>query len=52
MKYRKQKGYLQGIGKAITALMVCLVLAAMPLGWLIIEGVIWLFHNVHIGIAP
>lgn len=31
--------------------LACLAIAAV-LGWALIEGLIWLFHHVHIGWLP
>jgi hypothetical protein len=47
---RKQRGYMNlDLGGLIVAVVVVVALIAAPLGWLLIEGCIWLAHHVTIG---
>lgn len=43
---------LKGIGSAMAGLFIGAVLLALPVGWLLIEGLVWVFTHVHIGLTP
>jgi hypothetical protein len=46
----KQGGYMNlDFGSLIVGLVVLTALVAAPIGWLLIEGVIWLSQHVAIG---
>lgn len=47
----KQRGYGQGIAKAMTAFIAAVAIVSAIGGWALIEGVIWLFSHVTIGWA-
>jgi len=48
----KQKGYLgKGLEKAMTAFIIMLIVASAILGWISIEGIIWLFKHISVGLV-
>lgn len=48
----KQKGYLgNGLEKAMTAFLIIVIVISGILGWVSIEGIIWLFKHVSIGVV-
>lgn len=51
LKSARQSGYMNlDLGGLIAGLVIVVALVAAPLGWLLIEGVIWLMQNVTIGL--
>lgn len=45
----KQKGYLgNGLENALTALVLMVVVGSAILGWVSIEGIIWLFKHISL----
>jgi len=43
-------GFDDSLASGLMAVFVCSILVAMVAGWALIEGVIWLFHHLTIGV--
>jgi hypothetical protein len=50
MNRNKQRGYM-GIGRGWVGFLITLMLISAVIGWGVIEGIIWVFSHITIGLV-
>ncbi|MGE4335317.1 MAG: hypothetical protein AB7E55_04990 [Pigmentiphaga sp.] len=50
MSINRQKGWIgEGLSQAVAGAMLMIVIVSAVAGWVLIEGVIWIFSHISIG---